>query len=344
MSIPSLLNRVLARPGLLAVTNPTPACRPHFPELARLPGLPADVAPGTIKLIALGGAGGQTLHRMLDWGLPGIDCLTLDEACHTSLRTVRHVDRFVAGCHQPVSPEPEQGVHLVAERKERIRACLEGGDYLFIVAGLGGSIGTGAIPAIARLAREEGLLPVVLAIRPFTFEARRTEAAHRLLARLAGEHLACIAIDNNQLLGYLGPTITLAEAFRSTAMVQTHLVDALGNLLTRPLEAGISQYGVRRFLGRGRITSVGFACSRGRQRAADATRQALRHPFLAATAPERAGQVLAIACTAEPATARELVEVRRSLHSGLASGQPIGVANLVRPQLGATLRVTLLRN
>ena len=183
-----------------------------------MPAHEPDAVPAKIKVIGVGGGGGNAVNRMIDSNLRGIEFI----AANTDLQAL-------AKCRAPVKlqlgeqltrglgagADPEVGRKSALEDTEKILEMLDGADMIFLTAGLGGGTGTGALPILASLAAEIGALTVAVVTKPFGFEGRRRmQLAERGIEELRGSVDTLITIPNERLLNFVERGTPLAEAFR----------------------------------------------------------------------------------------------------------------------------------
>src|SRR6202012_504470 len=171
-----------------------------------------------IKVLGVGGGGGNAVSHMVQAGLEGVDfiCINTDAQAlkHSKVRTALQI-----GCNITkglgAGADPEVGRQAAMEDRDRIIELIEGCDMLFITAGMGGGTGTGAAPVVAQVAKELGVLTVAVVTKPFAFEGKRQRIAHEGLEQLAQHVDSLIVIPNDKLTHVLGNTVTLDEAFKA---------------------------------------------------------------------------------------------------------------------------------
>jgi len=183
-----------------------------------------------IKVIGVGGGGGNAVSHMVASGIEGVDfiCVNTDaQALKASkVKTALQIGSSITK-GLGAGADPEIGRQAAVEDRERIIEMIGGCDMLFITAGMGGGTGTGAAPVVAQIARELGILTVAVVTRPFNMEGnKRSKVAENGLAEL-GKHVdSLITIPNQKLLTVLGPNTTLLDAFKSANQVLQGAVQA----------------------------------------------------------------------------------------------------------------------
>jgi cell division protein FtsZ len=202
-----------------------------------------NLAPAKIKVVGVGGGGGNAVNRMIDAQLRGIEFI----ASNTDLQALRK-------CRAPIKlqlgpqltkglgagGDPEIGRKSALEDTERLLELLEGSDMIFLTGGLGGGTGTGALPVIASLASEIGALTVAVVTKPFAFEGRRRMLqAERGVEELRGSVDTLITIPNERLLSFVERGTPLADAFRMADDVLRQAVQGISDLITVPGEVNV---------------------------------------------------------------------------------------------------------
>jgi cell division protein FtsZ len=191
-----------------------------------------------IKVIGVGGGGGNAVNHMLTGDIEGVDfiCANTDaQALRNS--QVRTLLQLGSGITKGLGAgaDPEVGKQSAMEDRERIHEVLEGADMVFITAGMGGGTGTGAAPVVAEVARELGILAVAVVTKPFGFEgSKRMKIAEQGMEELARNVDSLITIPNEKLLAVLGKEMSLLNAFKAANDVLLHAVQGIAELITRP--------------------------------------------------------------------------------------------------------------
>jgi cell division protein FtsZ len=237
-----------------------------------------------IKVIGVGGGGGNALNTMIRSGLAGVEfCAanTDSQALEHSLAPTRvqlgtSVTRGL-GC----GANPERGRDAALEDRDRLRDLLAGSDMVFITAGLGGGTGTGAAPVIAEVAREMGALTVAVVTRPFPFEGKvRTRYAERGLEELHRVVDTLITIPNQRLLALAGKNTALSSAFKLADDVLLNAVKGISDLITVHGLINLDFNDVRTIMNEMGQALMGTGIGRGESRARDAAQAAISSPLL----------------------------------------------------------------
>lgn len=170
--------------------------------------------PHQVKLIGVGGAGGNTVNHMVGFGLQGVELICANTDAEALAHSGAHKTIQLGNSGLGAGDNPDLGREAAAGNEEEIRVAIEGADMLFITAGMGGGTGTGAAPVIARMAKSMGILTVGLVSMPFAFEGiHRLTNAQAGLTELQNHVDALMMVDNEKLLSILGDGVTQDEFF-----------------------------------------------------------------------------------------------------------------------------------
>jgi cell division protein FtsZ len=251
-------------------------------EMLEFEGTPQQSA--TIKVIGVGGGGGNALNNMIESGLQGVEFV----AANTDAQALQH---NLAGHKVQLGSEitrglgcgadPEKGRGSALEVRERIHDLLEGTDMVFVTAGLGGGTGTGAAPVVAEVAREVGALTVGVVTKPFLFEGRvRMKHAERGLDELHGVVDTVITIPNQRLLALAGKNTAVQEAFQLADEVLFNAVRGISDLITIHGLINLDFADVRTIMNEMGVALTGTGSAQGEERAVEAARAAISSPLL----------------------------------------------------------------
>ncbi|MCX8202711.1 MAG: cell division protein FtsZ [Nitrososphaeria archaeon] len=239
-----------------------------------------------IKLIGVGGAGSNAVHRLMDVGISDVYTIAANtDKQHLDL--IKSHQKILLGPtvsrRHGTGGNPEMGRLAAEESLDDIRASLEGADLVFVTAGLGGGTGTGAAPLVAKAAMEQGSIVVGVVTLPFRFEgAVRRRVAMRGLDELQKVCNTVVIIDNNRLLD-LYPQYDLNSAFAVADEGIHNMVLSISESLVRPSLINIDFEDFKTVVSRGRIATIGLGKSSSPNRAEEATFNALQSPLLEGT-------------------------------------------------------------
>jgi cell division protein FtsZ len=191
-----------------------------------------------IKVIGVGGGGGNAVREMASKGIDGVDfiCANTDRQAlaNSNVKTTLQIGtNMTKGLG--AGANPDVGRQAAMEDRDRLKEAIEGADMLFITAGLGGGTGTGAAPVIAQVAKEMGILTVAIVTKPFAMEGKkRTAIADSGIVELSKYVDSLITIPNDKLLAVLGSDTSLLAAFGAANEVLQGAVQGIAELITRP--------------------------------------------------------------------------------------------------------------
>jgi cell division protein FtsZ len=237
-----------------------------------------------IKVIGVGGGGGNAINRMIEAGVQGVEFIAVNTDSQALLKslapvTVRIGDKLTKGLG--AGGRPEIGERAAEESAEILAELVRGADMIFIAAGMGGGTGTGASPVIARLARETGALTVAVVTRPFDFEgAKRRRIADEGIAVLKEHVDALIVIPNQRLVSMVDPKTPLTETFRIADDVLRQGIQGITDLITRPGLINLDFADVKSILRDAGTALIAIGRGSGENRCVDAARAAVESPLL----------------------------------------------------------------
>lgn len=240
--------------------------------------------PGTchIAVIGVGGAGNNTVTRLIEMGITGAECVAVNtDALHLSVsrahRKILVGEKLTKGLG--VGGDPKLGRAAIEESKKRVEDLLSNVDIVFITAGLGGGTGTGAAPVIAEIARRNGAITVGVVTTPFRIEKGRIEYAANALTEMRRQCDTVVVIDNNKLM-QLVPQLPINEAFRVADQVLANMIKGIVETISAPSLINLDFADFKTIVKRGGVAVVGVGESDAPNRAEEAVRNALRSPLL----------------------------------------------------------------
>jgi len=240
----------------------------------------------SVKVVGVGGAGGNAVSRMVGYGLTQVDSLILNTDVQ-ALEGVRSISSIAIG-PQTVKGmgsggRPEVGKRAVRESRDDIAEKLDGSDMVFITAGMGGGTGTGASATVADIARKKGALTVGVVTLPFSFEgSRRREVAEQGLRNLKAKVDTLIVVENDRLLPSLKGKVTLQRAFEAADDVLRQGVKGISDIITVPGMINVDFADVRSVMDNGGAAFMAYGEGKGKWAAIEATRAALANPLFSA--------------------------------------------------------------
>ena len=241
-----------------------------------------SVGNAKMKVVGVGGAGGNAVNRMIFSNLQGVDFVAVNTDCqalnkNSASAKVQIGGRITKGLGS--GGNPDIGRRSAEEDKDILHEMVNGADMVFITAGMGGGTGTGAAPVIAEVAKASGALTVAIVTKPFMFEGRtRMKQAEEGMAELKRQVDTLIAIPNQKLLQVVAKD-TL-DAFSMADEVLLKATRGISDLITRPGEINLDFADVRTIMSEAGDAIMGTGCASGEDRAKEAATRALRSPLL----------------------------------------------------------------
>jgi cell division protein FtsZ len=237
-----------------------------------------------IKVVGVGGGGGNAVNTMIAAGLQGVDFMTANtdaQALKANLASVKLQlgTAFTKGLG--AGGNPDVGRKAATEDVERIREILKGADMVFVTAGMGGGTGTGGAPVVARVARELGALTVGVVTKPFHFEGKkRGRQAEEGMRELKANVDTLIAIPNQRLLAVAGRNMSILETFKKADDVLLQAVRGISDLITVHGLINLDFNDVRTIMSEMGMALMGAAVASGEDRAVEAAQKAISSPLL----------------------------------------------------------------
>jgi cell division protein FtsZ len=237
-----------------------------------------------IKVIGIGGGGGNAVNTMIGSKLSGVDFMVANtdaQSLEASQAPVRIQLGGTVTKGLGAGANPEIGRRAALEDQEKIREYLEGSDMIFITAGMGGGTGTGGAPVLARVAREVGALTVGVVTKPFIFEGKkRMRQAEEGIEELKASVDTLIVIPNQRLLSIAAKTTTMLEAFHKADDVLLQAVRGISDLIITPGLINLDFADVRTVMAEMGLALMGASAASGENRAIEAAQKAISSPLL----------------------------------------------------------------
>ncbi|MEJ2529143.1 MAG: cell division protein FtsZ [Gammaproteobacteria bacterium] len=299
-----------------------------------------------IKVVGVGGGGGNAVNHMVDANIEGVDfiCANTDaQALNNSrVRTLLQLgSNITKGLGAGTNPDIGRGAAL--EDRDRIQEALDGADMVFITAGLGGGTGTGAAPIVAEVARDMGVLTVAVVTKPFAFEGgKRMKVAEAGVHELAKYVDSLITIPNEKLLAVLGKEISLLNAFKTANDILLGAVQGIAELITRPGLINVDFADVRTVMSEMGVAMMGSGSSRGDERARLAAEEAIHSPLLEDVNLSGARGILVNITAGPDLSIGEFDEVGNTVKAVACDDATVVVGTVIDPDMGDELRVTVV--
>ena len=304
----------------------------------------SQAAGPVIKVIGVGGAGGNAVNHMIEQGVEGVEFIAVntDAQVLSRNRSRNQIQLGSTGLGAGAKPEEARAVAL-AER-DRIEEAVAGAHMVFITAGMGGGTGTGAGPVIAEVARSLGILTVAVVTKPFSFEgSKRMKIAEMGLAELSPHVDSLIVILNDKLEEVLGEDVTQEEAFRAADDVLNDAVAGIAEIINQPGLVNVDFQDVRTVMSEQGMAMMGSATAAGVDRARIAAEQAVACPLLEGVNLAGARGVLVnISASRSSLKLRETKEVMNPIRAFAAEDATIIYGGVYDDGLTDNLRVTVV--
>ncbi len=299
-----------------------------------------------IKVIGVGGGGGNAVQHMVEANIDGVDfiCANTDSQAlkNMSARTTLQIGSSITK-GLGAGANPDIGRQAAQDDRDRIAEVIDGADMLFITAGMGGGTGTGAAPVVAQVARELGILTVAVVTKPFTFEgSRRLHVAHNGIKELSQYVDSLITIPNEKLQSVLGKQISLLDAFRSANDVLLGAVQGIAELITRPGLINVDFADVRTVMSEMGMAMMGSGTAKGEDRAREAAEAAVASPLLEDIDLMGANGILVNVTAGMDMSIGEFEEVGNTIKAFASENATVVVGTVIDPDMRDELRVTVV--
>jgi cell division protein FtsZ len=299
-----------------------------------------------IKVIGVGGGGGNAVQHMVDASIDGVEfiCANTDSQAlqNMSARTTLQIGSSITK-GLGAGANPDVGRQAAHEDRDRIAEVIEGSDMVFITAGMGGGTGTGAAPVVAQIAKEMGILTVAVVTKPFTFEgSRRLHVAHNGIKELSQYVDSLITIPNEKLQSVLGKQISLLDAFKSANDVLLGAVQGIAELITRPGLINVDFADVRTVMSEMGMAMMGSGTAKGDDRAREAAEAAVASPLLEDIDLMGANGILVNVTAGLDLGIGEFEEVGNTVKEFASENATVVVGTVIDPDMRDELRVTVV--
>ena len=299
-----------------------------------------------IKVIGVGGGGGNAVQHMMDHHIEGVDfvCANTDAQALQRL-TARTLLQLGTDLTKGLGAgaNPVVGKEAALEDRERISEVLDGADMVFITAGMGGGTGTGAAPIVANIAKEMGILTVAVVTKPFPFEGRkRMQIAENGIAELAECVDSLITVPNEKLLSIMGPDAPLLEAFAAVDNVLLGAVQGIADLIIRPGIINVDFADVRTVMSEMGMAMMGSGLSVGADRASKAAQAAVRSPLLEDVDFNGARGILVNIAAGVDISLTEFSQVGATIEDFASENATVVIGTVIDPEMGEEMRVTVV--
>ncbi|RLB73745.1 MAG: cell division protein FtsZ [Deltaproteobacteria bacterium] len=299
-----------------------------------------------IKVIGVGGGGGNAVNTMILSNVEGVEFLTANTDAQ-ALRRSEASMKIQLGGHLTkglgAGANPEIGRQAAEEDKQRLVEMFEGADMIFVAAGMGGGTGTGAAPIIAAAAKEAGALTVGVVTKPFTREGRqRMKRAEAGIAELREVVDSLVVVPNDRLLGLAGSKMSILDAFKPADDVLRQAVQGISDLITTEGLINVDFADVRTVMSNHGMAMMGIGIAEGERRAAEAAHNAISSPLLEEVDISGAMGVLVNISGSSSMTMEEFEEASTIIHEKVHEDANIIVGLVIDEELGDKIKITAI--
>jgi len=297
-----------------------------------------------IKVVGIGGAGGNTLSRLMQVGIVGAETIAINTDAQDLLYT--DADRKVLIGKEltgglGAGADPKIGNEAAKESKDEIKKALEGADMVFVTCGLGGGTGTGGSPIVSDIAKKLGALTVGVVTLPFSMEGKqRMNNAQTGLENLESALDTLIVIPNDKLLEIV-PDVSVTTAFKVADEILVNAVKGIAELITKPGLVNLDFADIRAVMGSGGIAMIGMGESDTENRAMEAVEKALSNPLLDVDIENATGALVNVAGGAD-ITIKECQQIVEGVSTKINPNAKIIWGAQIIKELGDTIRTMLI--
>ncbi|OLB16359.1 MAG: cell division protein FtsZ [Gemmatimonadetes bacterium 13_2_20CM_70_9] len=299
-----------------------------------------------MKVVGIGGGGGNALNRMVDEGLQGVEFISVNTDSQALLNNKADVKvqigkKLTRGLG--AGARPEIGRQAIEENRDEVLHSLHGADMVFVTCGMGGGTGTGASPIIAQMARDLGALTIGIVTKPFLFEGRkRMRQADMGIAEMRKHVDTMVVVPNERLLAVVGKGIPFQDALKRADEVLLHATQGISSLITVTGIVNVDFADVRTVMQNGGAAIMGTGTGRGENRAMEAVQQAISSPLLDNISITGATGVLINITGGEDLTLGEVTQISDVVKDAAGEDAEIIFGTVNDPAMHGEIRVTVI--
>ncbi len=299
-----------------------------------------------IKVIGVGGAGGNTVNSIIDAGCEGVECVVVNtdaQALENSKATIkiRLGARSTKG--MGAGANPEAGKRAAEETINEIMEHLEDADIVFLTAGMGGGTGSGALPVIARALKEREILTIAVVTKPFDFEGKKRAAiADQAIKLLKQDVDTLIVMPNQNLLNVVDASTSMIDAFNLINAVLGQSVKSISEIITRPGHINVDFADVRTIMKDRGLAIMGTARASGVDRAKEATLAAISSPLLESMNMQGSRSVLLNITGSKNLSLHEISQAASVVYEQADPDAQIILGSVIDDSLGDDVQVTII--
>jgi len=303
-----------------------------------------ELKKANIKIVGCGGAGNNTISRLMQVGVIGAETVAVNTDAQDLLYTDADIKILIGKTLTGglgAGADPRIGEEAAKETKSDLKKVIEGSDMVFVTCGLGGGTGTGSAPVVADIAKKSGALTVGVVTLPFTMEGKqRTQNAVGGLTKLQDAVDTLIVIPNDRLLDIV-PDVSITTAFKIADEVLVNAVKGITELITRPGLVNLDFADVRAVMRSGGVSMIGLGDSDGENRALEAVERALNNPLLNVEIDGAKGALINVSGGTD-ITTKECRDIVEAVASRLSPDAKIIWGAQVLKELGESVRAMIV--
>src|SRR5438445_1639360 len=299
-----------------------------------------------MKVVGVGGGGGNALNRMIDEGVRGVEFIAVNTDAQALLNNKADVKaqvgkRLTRGLG--AGARPEIGRQAIEENRDEVLHALQGDDLVFVTCGMGGGTGTGAAPIISQVARDLGGLTIGICTKPFLFEGRkRMRQAEMGIAEMRKHVDTMIVVPNERLLAVVGKGVPFQDALKKADEVLLHATQGISSLISVTGLVNVDFADVRTVMSEGGSALMGTGIGRGENRAIEAAQQAIASPLLDNVSISGATGVLVNITGGADLTLGEVHQINEIIHDAVGEDAEIIFGAVHEPAMQGEIRVTVI--
>lgn len=301
--------------------------------------------PAKIKVVGVGGGGGNAVNRMIKAGLSGVDFWAMNTDAQvlemsTADNKVRLGNKLTSGLG--AGGDPGIGEKAAEETRDQLVQALDGADMVFITAGMGGGTGTGAAPVVAKIAKELGALTIGVVTKPFSFEGkRRLNQAMQGLEKLKETVDALIVIPNDKLMEVVERRTTMREAFQVVDEVLLRGVQGISDIITVPGLINVDFADVKAVMQSSGSALMGIGRGTGEGRAMEAAKLAINSPLLETSINGASGIIMNVTGGADM-TLHEVTEAAQVIHDAVLDDAIVTFGSVIDDRIQGEIQITVI--
>jgi cell division protein FtsZ len=304
----------------------------------------AETKDAVIKVIGVGGCGGNAVDHMIEQGVQGVEFIVINTDTQALKRSKAQTQLQIGAAITKglgAGAKPSVGQAAAEEDRERIKEIISGANMVFITAGMGGGTGTGAAPVIAQIAKELDILTVAVVTKPFAYEGNRMRFAKAGIEALYEYVDSLIIVPNSKLMEVLGDDVTVPEAFKAANGVLQGAVGGIAEVINVPGLVNVDFADVRTVMSENGMAMMGSAIGSGSDRARMAAERAIASPLLEDMDMSGARGVLVNITSSSQLKLKEINEVMQCVQFAAEEATVI-VGSVFDEAMGDELRVTVV--